>query len=202
MALPPGAAAVAQAERRSPALCWRPPDVGGNLDHCSAFTVEEKTPDLVGFGRIESQVPNSPRLSDDEGLPVTFCIATMILSVLRGAAAGRRPQTDTISTPMRNHDSTPIEATILVDYQVIDGWHVFTSTQVKGLYVAHPDQRMAYDAIGPTIEKLLAENERVLATVSPALTFDAFLERVRQHVEMPKILPGIPQPFMVRASAS
>lgn len=103
---------------------------------------------------------------------------------------------------MRNHDSTPIEATILVDYQVIDGWHVFTSTQVKGLYVAHPDQRMAYDAIGPTIEKLLAENERVLATVSPALTFDAFLERVRQHVEMPKILPGIPQPFMVRASAS
>lgn len=103
---------------------------------------------------------------------------------------------------MRNHDSTPIEATILVDYQVIDGWHVFTSTQVKGLYVAHPDQRMAYDAIGPTIEKLLAENERVLATVSPALTFDAFLERVRQRVEMPKILPGIPQPFMVRASAS
>ena len=103
---------------------------------------------------------------------------------------------------MPKHDTIAIEATILVDYEVVDGWHVFTSSQVRGLYVANPDQRLAYDAVGPSIETLLAENERVLTTVRPALTFDAFLDRVHQRNEMPKIMPGIPQPFMVRANAT
>ena len=44
---------------------------------------------------------------------------------------------------------------ILVDYRVIDGWHVFTSDQVRGLYVANPDQHLAYQSVAPTIEKLL-----------------------------------------------
>ncbi|HYD05179.1 MAG TPA: hypothetical protein VEC60_05615 [Reyranella sp.] len=91
-------------------------------------------------------------------------------------------------------------AVILVDYRVIDGWHVFTSAQVKGLYVAHPDQRLAYDAVGPTIEKLLAENESVQVAVKPAVPFTAFLDRLRQHAEMVEIMPGIPQPFMVTAA--
>ena len=93
-------------------------------------------------------------------------------------------------------------AVILVDYRVVEGWHVFTSDQVRGLYVAGPDQREAYDAVGPSIEKLLAENEQLKVAVRPAMVFADFLERMRRHLDMPEIKPGIPQPFMVQASAA
>jgi hypothetical protein len=95
-----------------------------------------------------------------------------------------------------------IEGTILVDYRVVDGWHVFTSKQVRGLYVANPDQRLAYEAVGPSIEKLLELNERVSASVRPALPFDAFLRRVREHFDAPNIMPGTPQPFIIEKLAA
>lgn len=91
-------------------------------------------------------------------------------------------------------------AIILVDYRVIDGWHVFTSDQVRGLYVANPDQHLAYESVAPTIEKLLAENESVRVAVKPVLTFGTFLDRLRQHASMAEIMPGTPQPFMVTAA--
>lgn len=91
-------------------------------------------------------------------------------------------------------------AIILVDYRLVDGWHIFTSEHVRGLYIAHPDQRAAFDAIGPAIEKLLAENERVHVEVKPAKTFNAFLDELKQHADMAEIMPGQPQPFMVTAA--
>jgi hypothetical protein len=96
----------------------------------------------------------------------------------------------------------PVEATILVDYRVVDGWHVFTSKQVRGLYVAHPDQKLAFEAIGPSIEKLLELNEHVSASVRPALSFDAFLKRVREHFDALNIMPGTPQPFIIEKLAA
>ena len=50
---------------------------------------------------------------------------------------------------------------IVVDHPLIDGWHIFTSDQVRGLYVAHPDRELAYKAVAPTIETLLTENAHV-----------------------------------------
>jgi len=50
---------------------------------------------------------------------------------------------------------------IVVDHRLIDGWHVFTSCQVRGLYVAHLDRELAYTAVAPTIQLLLAENAHV-----------------------------------------
>ena len=91
-------------------------------------------------------------------------------------------------------------AIILVDYRVVGGWHVFTSEHVRGLYVAHPDQRAAFEAIGPAIEKLLAENEHVYVEVKPAKTFSAFLEQLKPHADLVEIMPGQPQPFMVTAA--
>lgn len=89
---------------------------------------------------------------------------------------------------------------ILVDYRIIDGWHVFTSDQVRGLYVANPDQHLAYESVAPTIEKLLAENESVHVAVKPVLPFGTFLDRLKRHAHMVKIMPGTPQPFMVTAA--
>lgn len=101
---------------------------------------------------------------------------------------------------MPNQDPAAIEAAILVDYRVVEGWHVFTSSQIRGLYVSNPDQQLAFEAIGPAIEKLLAENEHVHVAVRPALTIDAFLERMHHRSQMTKIVPGTPQPFMVTAA--
>lgn len=89
---------------------------------------------------------------------------------------------------------------IFVDYRVIDGWHVFTSEQIRGLYVANPDQHLAYESVAPTIEKLLAENGSVNVAVKPVLPFGTFLDRLKRHEHLLEIMPGTPQPFMVTAA--
>ena len=102
--------------------------------------------------------------------------------------------------PSKTNSDQPIETTILVDYEIVDGWHVFTSQMVRGLYVANPDQRAAYEAVCRTIEILLFENENINVVCRPALTFETFLERLRSRMDMSPIRPGIPQPFMVSAT--
>jgi len=94
------------------------------------------------------------------------------------------------------------ESTILVDYRVVAGWHIFTSKQVRGLYVANPDQRLAYEAVGPSIAKLLELNERISTSVRPALPFEDFVKVTREHLDAPDIMPGIPQPFIIEKLAA
>lgn len=95
-----------------------------------------------------------------------------------------------------------VTGTIYVDYRIVSGWHVFTSEQVRGLYVAHSDQRTAYEAICPTIEKLLAENEHIDVKVRPAFAFDAFLDRLRTDFQTSEIVPGKQQVFTLLAAGS
>ncbi len=73
----------------------------------------------------------------------------------------------------------PNISTITVDYRVVDGWHVFTSADVRGLYVANEEQEAAFSAVGPTIETLLQLNEDVHVEVRPATTFARFLEQLK-----------------------
>lgn len=102
----------------------------------------------------------------------------------------------------REHAQQDVAGTIYVDYRIVGGWHVFTSDQVRGLYVAHADQQTAYEAVSPTIEKLLAENEQVDVKVRPTVAFDAFLDRLRSDLGMPQIIPGKQQVFTLMAVAS
>lgn len=81
-------------------------------------------------------------------------------------------------------------STVAVDYRIIDGWHVFTSEQVKGLYVAHEDCQVAYDAVAPTIEALLSENENVQVEVQPKDTFERFLAYLKTDVLNLPLQPG------------
>ncbi|HEX2890712.1 hypothetical protein [Vineibacter terrae] len=81
-------------------------------------------------------------------------------------------------------------STVTVDYRIVDGWHVFTSDQVKGLYVAHEDCRTAYDAVAPTIEALLSENEKVEVKVQPGTTVDRFLAYLKTRVLNLPLRPG------------
>lgn len=93
-----------------------------------------------------------------------------------------------------------VTGTIYVDYRIVGGWHVFTSEQVRGLYIAHSDQQTAYEAICPTIEKLLAENEHIDVKVRPAVAFDAFLDRLRRDLSTAEIVPGMKQAFTLMAA--
>ncbi len=67
-----------------------------------------------------------------------------------------------------------------VDYRFRDGWHCFTSRQLKGLYVANQDAEVAYSDVGNAISKLLSLNERISVYVEPAEEFGDFLRAVRR----------------------
>ena len=49
---------------------------------------------------------------------------------------------------------TDITTTIEVAYQCRDGWHVFTSEDISGLYIASPDLEMALNDVPLAIEGL------------------------------------------------
>lgn len=64
------------------------------------------------------------------------------------------------------------------------GVHVFTSADVKGLYVASKDAKNAFDGVAPSLHTLLADklSERYKPediTVEAITTFDEFLEWLR-----------------------
>lgn len=65
-----------------------------------------------------------------------------------------------------------------------DGWHVFTSDELPGLYVASNDAETAYNDVAPSIEKLLLLDEGVECTIRPELPFAAFVSMLR-HADHP-----------------
>src|SRR4029079_4918767 len=71
--------------------------------------------------------------------------------------------------------------TVNVRYREIDGFHVFTSDDVRGLYVASKDVQEAYGAIAPTIQTLLELNEQLKVKVIPAQPLKRFLDLIRGH---------------------
>jgi hypothetical protein len=70
-------------------------------------------------------------------------------------------------------------ATVAVHYRFIDGYHVFTSHEVYGLYVASKDPQRAYQRVGPAIEQLLNVNEGVSCQVEPAVSLREFLRSLK-----------------------
>ena len=74
-------------------------------------------------------------------------------------------------------------AGITVDYRCINGYHVYTSTDVYGLYVANSDPEAAYNAVGPSLEKLIKLNEGIVCRVRPMMTFSELVNSVRRPNE-------------------
>ena len=60
-----------------------------------------------------------------------------------------------------------------------DGWHVFTSDELPGLYVASHEAETAYNDVGPSIEKLLLLDEGVECTIRPEVPFSEFVAMIR-----------------------
>jgi hypothetical protein len=81
-----------------------------------------------------------------------------------------------------NQMGKPMYAGVIdVEYRYADGWHLFTSRQLKGLYVANRDAETAYNGVGVAIEALLRLNEKLDVRVQPADEFEDFLKDVRRQ---------------------
>lgn len=66
-----------------------------------------------------------------------------------------------------------------VDYKSADGWHVFSSVELPGFYVASKDGEAAYNDVSGTIQKLLKLNEDIDCTVAPDLNYSEFVSQAR-----------------------
>jgi hypothetical protein len=88
---------------------------------------------------------------------------------------------------------------IQVKYRFIDGYHVYTSEDVYGLYVANRDPIKAYDAVSRSLEKLIKLNEGITCRVEPALTYSE-LVRVAQRPGEPLTLEITSRSFLAHAA--
>jgi len=88
---------------------------------------------------------------------------------------------------------------IRVTYRFVDGVHVYTSDDVHGLYVANRDPRKAYEAVAPSLEKLIRLNEGLTYRVEPALTYSE-LVRSAQHPNEPFIPEVTSRSFVAHAA--
>lgn len=75
-------------------------------------------------------------------------------------------------------------SSICVNYKNVDGWHVFHSEEIHGLYVANKDARTSYDDVKVAIEKLILLNENVKCTVQPEMTFEEFISSMKGEPEL------------------
>jgi len=71
------------------------------------------------------------------------------------------------------------KTSICVSYKNTDGWHVFASDDLPGLYVAHQNAEVAYNDISDSIEKLLMLNQGIQVKAEPELSFEEFLNALK-----------------------
>lgn len=72
-----------------------------------------------------------------------------------------------------------MDATITISYNQRDGWHVFTSQDLPGLYVASRDASVAFKDVATAIEVLFRLDHKVNVTAKPQCTLTELLSRVR-----------------------
>jgi len=92
--------------------------------------------------------------------------------------------------------------TISVGYRFVDGYHIFTSQDVRGLYVASRDPRKAYDDVAEVLQVLASKQSGIAVEIVPTLTFEEWLDRRRRAVTaaaQPPIMQG--REFLIRAAA-
>jgi hypothetical protein len=66
-----------------------------------------------------------------------------------------------------------------VSYREVDGWHIFQADQMPGFYVSSRDPLKAYEAVGPTIEKLVKLDTGFDVRVAPEVPFSDFIGAAR-----------------------
>lgn len=74
-----------------------------------------------------------------------------------------------------------IETSICAKYKNVDGWHIFESDAMPGLYVASKDAEAAYADVGPSIELLFKLDEGIDCKATPELSYREFVAAMKPH---------------------
>lgn len=89
---------------------------------------------------------------------------------------------------------------ICVSHKYVEDWHVFSSDDLPGLYVASKDARIAFEDVATSIEKLVLLNESLHIKAAPEMSFKQFLEKIEGAV-VDDILVLEDKRFIIREAA-
>ncbi len=95
-------------------------------------------------------------------------------------------------------------ATIDVSYRYVDGYHVFTSNEVRGLYVASMDARKAYNDVAVLLKELVEQKVKASCMVEAVLPFEEWLATESEAVQTPSPEPSLTlgnKRYLVREAA-
>lgn len=68
--------------------------------------------------------------------------------------------------------------TIAVKYEFKNGYHIYTSDDVCGLYVASKDPERAFNHVAASIEKLIKLNDGLDSQVAPTRAYHEFVRQL------------------------
>lgn len=88
---------------------------------------------------------------------------------------------------------------ITVHHRCVDGWHVFTSADVHGLYVASKDPLKAVEDVIPSVRLLIEMNEGIKCEIRPTTSFREFVEAVRAAQAEQDAAGTIPHPAVIES---
>lgn len=76
-----------------------------------------------------------------------------------------------------------VNTSICARYKFSEGWHIFDSDELPGLYVASRDPEQAFKNVAQVIEGLFKLDHGVEITVVPEMPVKEFLSRIASHDE-------------------
>lgn len=103
---------------------------------------------------------------------IKYLTSFFALSVRKPDSRGRDPPQAVLESEVRM--DKPIETTVRVQYANRDGWHIFTSPDVHGLYVASKNPRDAYDDVPLALQRIMELDFSCECEVTRPLTFEQF----------------------------
>jgi hypothetical protein len=68
------------------------------------------------------------------------------------------------------------KTSIQVNYKSVEGWHIFTSEELPGLYVASTNAKKAYDDVAIAIQMLMRLDSGIRCRVVPEVPLSAILK--------------------------
>ncbi len=75
---------------------------------------------------------------------------------------------------------------IKVCYKYADDWHVFTSDDLPGLYVAHQNAEVAYNDVTLSIKTLIRLSTGADCDIQPQVPFREFVTTIRKNLQQPE----------------
>lgn len=89
--------------------------------------------------------------------------------------------------------------TVRVDYKFREGYHIFTSRDVDGVFVASKNAEKAVQDLSVIIANMLRLNFGIRCNVEPAREFGEFIAHELSDHDGPP--PSTPRTFVVRKAA-